>query len=509
VGRPVRTDLFRDGARVATIGIAPVAVALVLSLGLQHLFPYPFLFLFLGAVMVASWVGGMLPGLVSVLASTLCVLYFFVPPFRSFTVSPTAETYLVGFVICIVLASWASSAKRRREDALRQARDELEERVAERTAEIQTSNAELREREHQLRLLTEVIPQQIWSSAPDGAIDYCNRRLLEYVGCSLDEMRGDGFLETIHPDDRDRFREAWREALVNGMPFEGEWRVRGSHGQHRSFVTRALPLRRADGNVVRWYGTNTDIEDHRQAEQALLRTQGDLAYLSRVLTMGELTTSIAHEMNQPLTAVVTHGYACLGWLAATPPNLASARETAERIIEDGRRAGAILGRIRALFRKEPAIRAPLDMNEVIHELTRFLRDEAHRRGVSIHADLAADLPAVYGDRVQLQQVVLNLVMNGIDAIDAPGLARDLHIASRRDGAEIQIRVEDSGAGIDPDIAARIFDPFFTTKPQGLGMGLSISRSIVEAHEGRLWSTARAGQGACFQFTLPVEESRSG
>jgi hypothetical protein len=322
-------------------------------------------------------------------------------------------------------------------------------------------------------------------------------------------MRGDGFLNTIHPDDRDRFREAWREALVNGRPFEGEWRVRGGHGQHRSFVTRALPLRRADGNVVRWYGTNTDIEDHRQAEQALLRTQGDLAHLSRVLTMGELTTSIAHEMNQPLTAVVTNGYACLGWLSATPPNLASARQTAERIIEDGTRAGAILGRIRALFRKEPAIRAPLDMNEVIHELTRFLRDEAHRRRVSIHADLAADLPAVYGDRVQLQQVVLNLVMNGIDAIDAPGLARELHIASRREGAEVQIRVEDSGAGIDPEIAARIFDPFFTTKPRGLGMGLSISRSIVEAHEGRLWSTARAGQGACFQFALPVDESRSG
>jgi signal transduction histidine kinase len=214
-------------------------------------------------------------------------------------------------------------------------------------------------------------------------------------------------------------------------------------------------------------------------------------------------------MNQPFTAVVTHGYACLGWLSATPPNLANARQTAERIIEDGTRAGAILGRIRALFRKEPAIRAPLDMNDVIDELTRFLRDEAQRRGVSIHADLAADLPPVYGDRVQLQQVVSNLVMNGIDAIDAPGLARDLQIASRRNGAEIQIRVEDSGAGIDPEIAARIFDPFFTTKPQGLGMGLSISRSIVEAHEGRLWCTTGAGQGACFQFTLPVVESRSG
>jgi PAS domain S-box-containing protein len=394
---------LRRAVETVVVGLVPVAVALVLSLRLQHLFVYPFLFLFLGAVVVSSWFGGVGPGILSVLASTLCVTYFFVPPYRSFGVSPTAETYLVAFVICTVVAGWASAAKRRGEETLRQARNDLEARVIERTVEIQASNTELRERERQLRLLTEVIPQQIWSGTPDGAIDYCNSRLLEYVGCALETMRGEGFLATIHVDDRDRFRAVWRAARERGTPLEGEWRVRARDGQYRLFFTRALPLRKADGQVVRWYGTNTDIEDHKQAEDALLRTQAELAHLSRVLAMGELTTSIAHEMNQPLAAVVAHGYACLGWLDARPPDLAKAKRTAERIIADGTRAGAVLARIRTLFRKEAATRALVDLKDVICDLTIFLQDEARRRQVAIHTDLAADLPAVVGDRVQLQQ----------------------------------------------------------------------------------------------------------
>jgi PAS domain S-box-containing protein len=506
-GRP--RSWFTPAARACVIGLLPGLIALPLSLALQRLFPYPFLFLFLASVMISSWRGGMVAGLLSVLLSTVCVTYFFVPPFRSFAVSPIAETYLAAFVICTLLASWASSAQKRSEQALREARDQLEGRVAERTAAIQTSNAELREREQQLRLLTEVIPQQIWAGTPDGVIDYCNRRLLEYVGRSMDDLRGDGFLAAIHPEDRERFRHAWECALASGQSFEGEWRVRSAQGPYRLFFTRGVPLRRADGTVVRWYGTHTDIEEHKQAERALLQTQADVAHLSRVLTMGELTTSIAHEISQPLTAVVAHGYACLEWLGATPPNLAKAQQTAERIIQDGTRAGAVLSRIRAFFKKETAPREWLDMNDAIQDVTAFLHDEASRRRVAIRTEFAPTLPAVRGDRVQLQQVVLNLVLNGLDAMDEPmERAKDLVITTTRDGPRgIRVRVEDAGAGLSEETRERIFEPFYTTKPQGLGLGLSISRSIVEAHAGRLWATRREGGGAAFEFTLPGSAAR--
>ncbi len=238
-------------------------------------------------------------------------------------------------------------------------------------------------------------------------------------------------------------------------------------------------------------------EEHEQShEQALLRTQAELAHLSRVLTMGELMTSIAHEMNQPLTAVVAHGYACLGWLAAAPPNMEKAHESAERIIEDGTRAAAVLGRIRALFRKEEVTRTTVDLNDVIRELALFLQDEATRRNVSIRVTLAADLPSVIGDRVQLQQVVLNLVVNAMEALDARAGVKEVRIASSHDRAgEILVCIDDTGTGVGAEVERRMFDPFFTTKPQGLGMGLSISRSIVESHAGRLWATRSPSGGA--------------
>ncbi|MGA9630623.1 MAG: DUF4118 domain-containing protein, partial [Candidatus Acidiferrales bacterium] len=219
------------------------------------------------------------------------------------------------------------------------------------------------------------------------------------------------------------------------------------------------------------------IQEHDKAQEALRETQTELAHLSRVFSMGELTSSIAHEISQPLTAVVTHGHACLEWLSASPPNVEKARRTTENIIRDGTRAGAVLGRIRSLFKKESPAQDWLDMNEVIGELTIFLRDEASHRGISIRTRLASDLPRVKGDRVQLQQVVLNLLMNGMDAMNGlTGRPKQLLIRSRRhDARTILISVEDSGVGLRPEIESRVFEPFFTTKPQGIGMGLSISR----------------------------------
>ena len=229
----------------------------------------------------------------------------------------------------------------------------------------------------------------------------------------------------------------------------------------------------------------------------LMKTQAELAHLSRVLSMGELTASIAHELSQPLTAVVAHGNACVEWLSAAPPNLEKARQTAERIVRDGTRAGAVLSRIRALFKKEAPAKDWFDLNEAIHELTIFLRDEALRHHISIRTDLAPDLPKIKADRVQLQQVVLNLMMNGMDAMAEVVGTRDLFVSSRQENSAVLVTVEDCGFGLDAEAAGKIFDPFFTTKSHGIGMGLSISRSIVESHEGRLWALPRPSGGATF------------
>jgi C4-dicarboxylate-specific signal transduction histidine kinase len=263
---------------------------------------------------------------------------------------------------------------------------------------------------------------------------------------------------------------------------------------------RTTELRKSNAELRR------SIEEHRKAQQALMKTQAELAHLSRVFTMGELTSSIAHEVNQPLTAVVTNGHACLEWLSANPPDLEEARQSAERIIKDGTRAGKVLGRIRSLFKKEAPSREWLNLNDVIRELTVFLRGEAMSRRVSLRTDLAADLPRVRGDQVQLQQVVLNLIVNGIEAmratVDQP---KEIWIRScREDSVGVRIVVEDRGVGLSPEIAEKIFQPFFTTKDQGIGMGLSISRSIVESHAGRLWAAPGRSGGAMFQFIIPTE-----
>jgi PAS domain S-box-containing protein len=509
-GKSLQTSVFSGAVarlliRPHTIALFFVATALAATLPLQRFFPYPFVFLFFAAAITSGWYGGRASGLFAVFLSALAVDYFVVPPFHSFVVGRPERTYFAAFVICALAASWASSSKKKSEEELLEARDQLEFRAAARSAELEKSNAELRESRQRLHLLTEILPQQIWSAKPDGSIDYCNQRLLEYVGHAGGEMQGARFFAAIHPEDQSAFRQAWQCALSSGNAFQGEWHWRGADGKYRAFFTRVAPMRDAQGNIVRWYGANTDVESHRRAEQKLAEARAELAHLSRMLTMGELAASIAHEVNQPLTAVVAYGHACLEWLSASPPNLEEARQAAARIIQDGNRAGAVLARIRALFQKEAPAKDWVDMNEVVRELTVFLRDEAARSRVTLQTDLAADLPAIKGDRVQLQQVVLNLVMNGMDAMrETTGHTKELLVTTRKQSEnDILILVEDCGAGFDARIAEKIFKPFFTTKPRGIGMGLSISRSIVESHEGCLWAAPRPSGGAIFQFTVPI------
>jgi signal transduction histidine kinase len=246
------------------------------------------------------------------------------------------------------------------------------------------------------------------------------------------------------------------------------------------------------------------MQSLRKAEQALRETQASLAHVTRVMTMGELAASIAHEVNQPLAGIVINGNACLRWLGGESPNLAEAREAAQRIIRDGTRANDIITRVRALARKTGTLSERVDLNEAIREVIALCQGEARKHGVALRTQLPGDLPPVRGDRVLIQQVVLNLVLNGIDAMsDVPDRPRELVIHAQGEADHVRVTVHDSGIGLDPQGLDRIFDALYTTKPGGMGMGLSISRTIVENHGGRLAVVSQDGPGATFEFTLPT------
>ena len=368
----MRSATVHYGAALLFVGLS-----FLVTFVLQKHFPYPFLFFFFGGVVASGWFGGTGPGLLSVVLSTMLVEYFFVPPFNSFIISPSAEAYFGAFVACALIASWISSSKKKTERALVQARDELELRVSERTA-------------------------------------------------------------------------------------------------------------------------------------TLMKTQGELAHLSRMLSMAEVTASVVHEIGQPLTGIVTNAQACLEWLSACPPNTEKAGRSAENIVRDGTRAGMVLDRMRSLFRKGPLEKEWLDINEVISELMVLIRDEARRRSTQINLLLEPHLPRIRADRVQLQQLILNLTLNAMEAVQEIGLEdrRVLLTSARNQQNELLIRVEDRGAGLPPQLREKIFEPFFTTKPDGIGVGLSISRSIVEAHNGHIQAVPGDDCGTVVEFTIPLEKGRS-
>jgi signal transduction histidine kinase len=245
--------------------------------------------------------------------------------------------------------------------------------------------------------------------------------------------------------------------------------------------------------------------ERKQAEEALHKAQAELAHVTRVMTMGELVASIAHEVNQPLGAIVTNGHACVRLLSREEPDLDKSREIIGRMIKDGMRASEVIKRIRDLLHKTPAERVPLNINETIQEVIALISSDVLRSKIELKAELAADLPPVVGDRIQLQQVILNLILNARDAMSAvKTLPRELLITSRKSNSgEVAVAVRDSGAGLDPKNLDRIFDPFFTTKPEGMGLGLSISRTIIEVHGGTLWAIPNGDKGATIQFTLPA------
>jgi PAS domain S-box-containing protein len=358
--------------------------------------------------------------------------------------------------------------------------------------------------ERNLRLIINTMPALAWSAQADGNVDFVNQRWLDYTGLSPVEAQGWGWAQAFHPDDLGRLNDYWLSTIAAGQPGEIEARLRRVDGKYRWFLFRASPLRDESGAIVKWYGTNTDIDDRKRAEEELRNAQSELARVTRVMTMGQLTASIAHEVNQPLSGIVTNASTCLRMLDANPPNLEGARETTRRTIRDGHRASDVVTRLRTLYsKKEPAVE-PMDLNEVAREVTALSLGDIQRSGVTLRQEFADDLPPALGDRIQLQQVILNLLRNAADAMrEIDDRPRELVVRTERDEPnQVRLSVKDSGVGLTPQAADKIFQAFYTTKSDGMGIGLSISRSIIEAHQGRLWATPNDGPGSTFSFAIP-------
>jgi hypothetical protein len=488
----------------------------------------------------------------------------------------------------------------------------------------------IRTRERDLSLIINAIPAVAWAASPDGLAEFFNQNYLEYVGLTHEQAKGTGWVAAVHPDDVQQLLTTWHRSLAIGSPCEVEARVRRFDGQYRWFLFRASPLRDGSGQVVKWYGTNTDIDDRKRAEEELRRNEAhleeaqrlsltgsfswrleaeemtlseqalriyeleggnrvslerilarvhpddvpvitqkvalaragitdhdfelrlrmpgggikyvrsnsyhsrasegqleligsiqditerrrseealsqvrsELAHMTRVASLGALAASIAHEVNQPLSGIITNSNTCLRMLTAEPPNLAGAHETTRRTIRDSHRASDVITRLRALFaNKSPAVER-MDLNEAAREVLALSRAELDRGRVIVRAELADDLPLILGDRVQLQQVILNLLLNASAAMSSiDERPRDLSIKTEREVSDqVRFTVRDVGVGLDPLMTERLFEAFYTTKSNGMGLGLSVSRSIIESHGGRLSAAPNDEHGATFWFSVP-------
>jgi PAS domain S-box-containing protein len=416
------------------------------------------------------------------------------------------------------VAAHVKMSKLRRETAEREERMRSEAELEreklrasqERLAETSRLYGELLRADAQLQLQVELLqqlPVSAWTLNPDGTPDFVNRVWLEFAGQTLDFVRShpEAWMTAVHPEDRELAARTFWESVHSGRGFAFETRsLRAQDGTYRWHLQQAVVLRDSEGKAVKFVGTTTDIDDQKRAEEALRLAQGDLARINRVTTMGELAASLVHELSQPITGATNNAGTCLRSLEREEPDLDVVRRAVTRMARDVQRANEVIGRIRAQFEKGTASKQTFDINEIIPETVTLLRDEAVRHSILVRTELAADLPQIVGDRLQLQQVTMNLILNSIEAMkDLDGMREIIIQSQRAEGEQILVSFSDTGIGIPPQIVERIFDPFFTTKPQGTGMGLRISRSIIESHGGRLWAVSPSGRGATFQFTLPT------
>jgi PAS domain S-box-containing protein len=368
-----------------------------------------------------------------------------------------------------------------------------------------SAETQLRESELNLRQMTETIPGMLWSATPDGTIDYCNARVLDYTGFPVEEIMSGGWAKLFHPDDVDQAVRLWKSSIATGGPYRVE--VRTFHAPDRTYrwcVTTALPLLDPQERILKWHGTIVDMHDWKQAQEDLRNTQAELAHMTRMMAMAELTASIAHEINQPLSGIITNAGTCLRMLAAEAPNVDGARETARRMIRDGHRASDVITRLRALFSKKEAVVELVDLNEAAREVIALSLSELQRNRVILRSEFSDDLPTVRGDRIQLQQVILNLLRNASEAMSAvDDRPRELLIRTALDeDTHVRLSIQYVGMGVEPEAVGQLFEAFHSIKSHGMGVGLSVSRSIVESHQGRLWATSNDGLGATFSFSIP-------
>jgi PAS domain S-box-containing protein len=309
-----------------------------------------------------------------------------------------------------------------------------------------------------------------------------------------------------HPEDQQRTQELFERSESQKTDYESDHRIVLPDGTIKHLRSVAHPVLSQSGELVEMIGTTIDVTERKRAEEErerLRQLEADLAHMNRVTMLGELASSLAHELNQPIAAAITSANACLRWLARNPPDLERARAAATRIENDGSRAAEIIQRLRAFYKTgAPPKRELVDLNQVAGEMLALLRNEADRHAISLRTELALQLPQIMADRVQLQQVLMNLLLNGIEAMTDGAGELVIRSHSTEDGF-LRISVSDTGVGLPSEKLDRIFSAFYTTKPQGTGMGLAISRSIIEAHGGRMWATANAERGATFHFTLPA------
>ncbi len=508
--------LWRKPPLVWRYGIAVLAVtaALIISrLPSFHLQTAP-VSLFLCAVMVSAWLGGFGPGLFATVLSILAFDYYFLEPAYSLGVKPEEIPRAVVFLLSALFVGALSAAQRSATESLRRTRDDLKETVQEleRTNEVLQAEAGERKRaEETLRRSENYLAEAqrlthtgswVWQVAGGDALHLSDEWYRIYGFDPAEGMPAwEKRLLRVHPEDRAKWQGAIDRAIREKSDYEMEFRIFLPDGTVKYSRSIGHPVLNASGDLVQFAGISMDISASKRAEEA----QAEFARVSRVTTMGELTASLAHEVNQPIAAAVTDANTCLRWLMRDQPDLEEARAAASRIVKDATRAAEIVSRVRLLFRKGIPQRELVDVNELIQGLIVLLRSEASRYSIALRTELAVDLPQLMGDSVQLQQVMMNLILNSIDAMKDVDGTRELVIKSERaDNEQLMVSVSDTGTGLPPQQTDQIFNAFFTTKPDGTGMGLRISRSIVESHGGRLWASGNLPRGASFHFTLPLK-----
>jgi PAS domain S-box-containing protein len=362
----------------------------------------------------------------------------------------------------------------------------------------------LRESEARFRAMADTAPVLIWVAGQDRGCTFLNRGWLDFTGRTMAQELGDGWIQGIHPADVGPCVAGYANAFDERREFTREYRLRRHDGEYRVVLDRGVPRFAPDGTFLGYIGCADDITKRKAAELQAQQHRAELAHVARIATLGELSASLAHELNQPLTAILSNAQAAQRLLDAEPIDLAEIREILKDVVADDNRAGQVIQRLRALVKKQPPEFTALDLGAILHEVVHLVHTDAILRASEIALTVAPGLPPVWGDRVELQQVALNLLLNALEAMkERPVEGRQVLVQVEADGPRmVKVAVRDRGTGLGDEIE-RVFRPFHTTKPDGLGVGLSISRSIVEAHGGRLWAENNPDRGATFSFTIPA------